>query len=65
MVECPSCKCKEYTETDEISCPDCKKTVKICYCKDCMTEFYSCGHLAPEKRQCSVTSSKLKRNNAL
>ena len=65
MVECPSCKCEEYTETKEITCNDCKKTVTLCYCEDCMTEFYSCGHLTPEKRQCSVTSSKLKRNNAL
>lgn len=65
MVACPSCKCEEYTETDEIYCQDCKKNVKKCYCDDCMAEFYSCGHLAPEKRQCSVTSSKLKRNSTL
>ncbi len=65
MVKCPSCGCEEYTETDEITCPECKEKVKKCFCEDCMGEFYSCGHLGPEERHCGVNSSKLKRNNML
>ncbi|MHA1784426.1 MAG: hypothetical protein ACTSVY_00425 [Candidatus Helarchaeota archaeon] len=61
MVKCPECGSEEYTEGDDTWCTQCKKMVKICYCDDCTTEFFSCGHRAPEKHQCESTKSTLRR----
>ena len=59
MIRCPDCNSEEYTKSEEkIWCSECRKEVNICYCDNCTIKYYSCGHKAPTKRQCSVTRSR-------
>ncbi len=57
-LECPKCKRKESESLGEEWCPECDSKKEKFVCMNCLTSFFECGHVAPEKRQCTATKSR-------
>ncbi|MHA1380541.1 MAG: hypothetical protein ACTSRG_19415 [Candidatus Helarchaeota archaeon] len=58
ISKCPKCGKDELEEVGEGVCYECNKKMKKFICMNCLTYVFECGHIAPEKRQCTATKSR-------
>ena len=58
VIKCPKCGKEDIENLGENWCYICNEKLEKYICMNCVTYFFECGHIAPEKRQCTSTKSR-------